>query len=160
LKIYVLSKRDTSALLNIIHASWPIAVVPRIKSFKVYEIETGKYILRSEDFVAIHAMDKRIVPFLGSADVLQHFPSVTVDMGAVKFVCNGAKIMRPGITKFDRFKREEIVVIKDQGHDKALSVGIALEDSEVASLKTKGYVVSNIHYIGDKFWEAFKELNK
>jgi PUA domain protein len=40
-------------------------------------------------------------------------------MGAVKFVCNGAKIMRPGITKFDTFKKDDIVIVKDQAMGRA-----------------------------------------
>jgi PUA domain protein len=90
--------------------------------------------------------------------MLKYFPSVEVDMGAVKFICNGAKIMRPGITKFDTFKKGDIVVVKDQTYSKTLAAGIAIEDSEIAAAKTKGYVIDNLHYISDKFWEAHKEI--
>ena len=83
---------------------------------------------------------------------------MTVDMGAVKFVCNGAKVMRPGITNFDSFKKGDIIVVKDQTHGKVLAVGVALEDSEVAKAMAKGYVVENLHYITDKMWEAFKQI--
>jgi PUA domain protein len=79
-------------------------------------------------------------------------------MGAVKFVCNGAKVMRPGITKFDHFTKGDIVIVKDQIHAKPLSVGIAMEDSDAAITKTKGYVIDNLHYVSDKFWEAYKEI--
>jgi PUA domain protein len=83
---------------------------------------------------------------------------VTIDNGAVKFVCNGAKVLRPGIINFDSFKKGEIVVVKDQTHGKALAVGLALEDSEVAKAMTKGYVIDTIHYISDKIWEAYKKI--
>lgn len=79
-------------------------------------------------------------------------------MGAVKFVCNGAKIMRPGITKFDTFKKDDIIIVKDQTYGKSLAVGIALDDSEIAASKSKGYVIDNLHYISDKFWEIHKEI--
>lgn len=79
-------------------------------------------------------------------------------MGAVKFVCNGAKIMRPGITKFDSFKKDDIVIVKDHTYGKSLAVGIALDDSEIATSKSKGYVIDNLHYISDKFWEVHKEI--
>jgi malignant T-cell-amplified sequence len=79
-------------------------------------------------------------------------------MGAVKFVCNGAKIMRPGITRFDSFKKDDIVIVKDQTYGKSLAVGIALDDSEIATSKSKGYVIDNLHYISDKFWEVHKEI--
>jgi PUA domain protein len=99
------------------------------------------------------------VPFLGKQEDLQCFPSVIIDRGAVKFVCNGAKVMRPGITNFDTFKKGEIVVVKDQTHGRALAVGLALEDSEVAKGMTKGYVIDTLHYISDKIWEAYKKKN-
>lgn len=102
---------------------------------------------------------EQILPFVGaSQDILNQFPSVTVDMGAVKFVCNGAKVMRPGITKFDSFKRGDIVLVKDQVHGKVLASGIALEDSEAAMAMQKGYVLENRHYISDEMWEGFKQV--
>lgn len=99
-----------------------------------------------------------LVPFLGEQKELQHFPSVTIDSGAVKFVCNGAKVMRPGIINFDSFKKGNIVAVKDQTHGRALAVGLALEDSEVAKAMTKGYVIDTVHHISDKVWEAYKKI--
>jgi malignant T-cell-amplified sequence len=83
---------------------------------------------------------------------------VTIDMGAIKFVCKGAKVMRPGIVDFDSFKNGDIVVVKDQIHGRALAVGLALKDSEAAKAMSKGYIIDNFHYISDKMWEAYKEI--
>ena len=158
MNISVRSKRDTSDLLEVIHSKWPNHVVPKIKTFKAYEVEQGRFILESEDILAVQVDQKIILPFLGLPRILEYFPAVYVDMGAVKFVCNGAKVMRPGITKFDHFTKGDIVIIKDQIHAKPLSVGIAMEDSDAAITKTKGYVIDNLHYVSDKFWEAYKEI--
>lgn len=158
LNISVRSKRDTSDLLEVIHSKWPNHVVPKIKTFKAYEVEQGRFILESEDMLAVQVDQKIILPFLGLPRILEYFPAVYVDMGAVKFVCNGAKVMRPGITKFDHFTKGDIVIVKDQIHAKPLSVGIAMEDSDAAITKTKGYVIDNLHYVSDKFWEAYKEI--
>ncbi|MEW6605503.1 MAG: PUA domain-containing protein [Thermoproteota archaeon] len=158
LKTFVLSKSETADLLEKMGSAWPQGAVPKVKSIKVYEIEEGRRLLIADEIVAVQVRDN-IVPFLaGKPEVLQRFPSVSVDMGAIKFVCNGAKVMRPGITSFDPFKKGAIVVVKDQTHGKALAVGIALDDSEVAKAMTKGYVVDNVHYISDKMWEAYKEI--
>lgn len=159
LKIFVLSKSESGDLLNMLAPSWPQDAFPKVKSIKVYEVEEGKRLLVADETVAVQIQDS-IVPFLGGKQeaLLQRFPSVTVDMGAVKFVCNGAKVMRPGITNFDSFKKGDIVVVKDQTHDRALAVGVALEDSEAAKAMPKGYVVENLHYISDKMWEAYKEI--
>jgi malignant T-cell-amplified sequence len=158
LKIFVLSKSESGDLLDKLASSWPQDAVPKVKSIKVYEVEEGERLLVADETVAVQIQDS-IVPFLGGKqEVLQRFPSVTVDMGAVKFVCNGAKVMRPGITNFDSFKKGDIVVVKDQTHGRALAVGVALEASEAAKAMPKGYVVENLHYISDKMWEAYKEI--
>jgi PUA domain protein len=159
LKIFVLSKSETGDLLDKMGSAWPQGAVPKVKSIKVYEVEEGRRLLVADETVAVQVQNN-IVPFLGGnkPELLQRFPSITVDMGAVKFVCNGAKVMRPGITGFDSFKKGDIVVVKDQAHAKALAAGVALEDSETATAMTKGYVVDNLHYISDKMWEAYKEI--
>ena len=158
LKTFVLSKSETNELLDKLRSDWPHDAIPKVKSIKVYEVEEGRRLLVADDTVAVQMRDS-IVPFLGSnPEVLQRFPFVTVDMGAVKFVCNGAKVMRPGITNFGSFKKGDIVMIKDQIHGKALAVGVALENSEAAKAMTKGYVIENLHYISDKMWETYKEI--
>jgi len=158
LKTFVLSKSETNELLDKLRSAWPHDAIPKVKSIKVYEVEEGRRLLVADDTVAVQMRDS-IVPFLGSnPEVLQRFPFVTVDMGAVKFVCNGAKVMRPGIIDFGSFKKGDIVMIKDQIHGKALAVGVALENSEAAKAMTKGYVIENLHYISDKMWEAYKEI--
>jgi malignant T-cell-amplified sequence len=83
---------------------------------------------------------------------------VTIDRGALKFVCNGAKVMRPGIVNFDSFKKGEIVAVKDQTHGKTVAVGLALEDSDVAKGMAKGYIIDTVHYISDKIWQAYKKI--
>jgi len=158
LKTFVLSKSETNELLDKLRSAWPHDAIPKVKSIKVYEVEEGTRLLVADDTVAVQMRDS-IVPFLGSnPEVLQRFPFVTVDMGAVKFVCNGAKVMRPGIIDFGSFKKGDIVMIRDQIHGKALAVGIALENSEAARAMTKGYVIENLHYISDKMWETYKEI--
>ena len=114
----------------------------------------------ADNFIAVQARDSVILPFLGMDMILNHFPSVHVDMGAVKFVCNGAKVMRPGITLLEFFKKNGIVVVRDQAHNKALAVGIAMVDSETATSMSTGYVIDNVHYISDKFWEASKTIQR
>jgi len=154
----MLSKSESSELVDKLRAVWPQDLVPKVKSIKVYEVEEGRRLLVADETVAVQVNDN-IVPFLGGkAEVLARFPSVTVDMGAIKFVCNGAKVMRPGITSFDTFKKGDIVVVKDQTHGKVLAAGVALEESEAAKAMAKGYVVDNLHYISDKMWQAYKEI--
>ncbi|MBU0457558.1 MAG: DUF1947 domain-containing protein [Nanoarchaeota archaeon] len=79
---------------------------------------------------------------------------ITVDMGAVKFVINGADIMRPGIVEIEEgIKSKELVTIIDENNKKPLAVGIALFDGEEIKKITSGKVIKNIHYVGDEIWK-------
>ncbi|HEY7508135.1 MAG TPA: PUA domain-containing protein [Nitrososphaera sp.] len=138
-------------------ARWPAAALPRIKTFKVYEVDEMRRILVSDELVAVQVNDE-IVPFLGKQELLAQFPAVKVDAGAVKFVCNGAKVLRPGIAEFGTFKKGDIVGVQDPARGRVFAVGIALEDSEAAKAMQKGYVIDNLHHVSDKVWEAYKGI--
>src|SRR5215203_466629 len=139
MKKAVLSKRETSILKDLIRAKWPFGAqnFEGEKNFICYELEKGRRIVSNKAFIAIQTDSETIVPFLGTEQILSAFPSVVVDMGAIKFVCNGAKIMRPGITRFDNFKKGDYVTVKDEKFSKILAVGRALEDSDTAIQNTK-----------------------
>lgn len=159
LKMLMLSKSETSELLRKLESIWPAASVPNVKSLKVYVAEEGKRLLVADDEVFGVQIGDRLLPFVAAKpEILSGFPSVTVDMGAVKFVCNGAKVMRPGITNFESFGKGDIILVKDQVHGKVLASGIALEDSLTAKEMQKGYVVENLHYISDELWDEFKKI--
>lgn len=78
---------------------------------------------------------------------------ITVDMGAVKFVTNGADIMRPGIVVIEEeISKDSLVVIIDENNKKPLAIGKSMySSSELGKMKV-GKVIKNIHYIGDKIW--------
>ena len=159
MKTHVISKKETERILDILHKTWVNVPVPKIKNIKVFEIENDKSILVIDSVIGISIRNDFILPFLGKTDILKKFPSIVVDSGSIKFICNGARILRPGIVKFDSFIKNDIVVVKDEKFEKYLSVGLALEDSVVAEKLQKGYVINNLHYVGDKFWDAFKEIS-
>src|SRR5215212_6448007 len=114
-------------------------------------------ILELYEIVKVYVLSMSVSCYL--VQMIHKFPSVKIDVGAVSFVCNEAQIMRPGITKCDTFFKGDIVVVKDEIHEKTLAVGIALEDSQIARNSLKGYVIDNLHYISDKFWKSHKEIN-
>ncbi|MDP3989934.1 MAG: RNA-binding protein [archaeon] len=99
--------------------------------------------------------EQKIVPTLHLLQERIVLPTITVDMGAIKFVINGADIMRPGITEISEgIKKDDFIVIIDQNNHKPLAVGIALlETDEIKSAKS-GKVIKNIHYIGDWIWKT------
>jgi len=95
-------------------------------------------------------------PFLTVRGLLRYGASkrfVTVDMGAVKFVYNGADVMGPGVVGSDSSIGEgDLVWVRDEKNQRPLSVGRALVDASVLRRKEKGKAVAAIHHVGDKLW--------
>jgi PUA domain protein len=158
LKVHSLSKREIHDITNQIDISWPKNSFLPIKSIQAYVIDENKRLLVGNNLVAIQLAHDLIIPHLTQHEILNHFASVQVDMNAVKFVCNGANIMRPGITDFSTFKESEIVLVRDQTHKKELAVCISVVDDENGRKMEKGIVLNNIHHIGDMYWEMKKTI--
>ena len=97
-------------------------------------------------------------PFLTVRGLQKYRPErryVTVDMGAVKFVTNGADVMGPGITEADDgISARDMVWIRDEKNRVPLAVGVALRDTEGIRSKEKGKAIQMLHYVGDKLWKA------
>ena len=77
-------------------------------------------------------------------------------MGAVRFMCKGANLMRPGIKKFSDFSKDDIVCIVEESQGKFLAIGKSEVDSSELESMDKGEVLKNLHYISDKAWEITK----
>ena len=85
--------------------------------------------------------------------------TVTIDMAAIKFIINGADVMRPGIVAADEaIKEGEYVAIVDQKNRKPLAIGSALVSSEALKTMDKGKAVKNLHYVGDDIWVTTSAL--
>jgi PUA-domain protein len=79
---------------------------------------------------------------------------ITVDMGAVRFVVNGADIMRPGIVAVtDDVRADRPALVVEERHGKPLAVCIARFDADALRAETGGKVCKNIHHVGDEIWE-------
>ena len=137
-------------------AQWKIEI-PKQKNIKTHDVNEKGVIITGDEMTAIKIGDD-ILPFLDDIPILEKFPYVTVDMGAVKFVCKGANVMRPGIKKFSDFENGEIVCIVEESQNKFLAVGKAKMSSKEAEHASKGVVIKNMHYISDDFWESKKEI--
>lgn len=105
-------------------------------------------------------VDGTYLPFLTQDGLLEKFPSVTVDMGAVRFMCNGANLMRPGIREHTGFQAGEVVCIAEESHHRFLAVGTATVSSEEVDTMEKGEVVKNMHHVSDRFWETGKTIKE
>lgn len=79
---------------------------------------------------------------------------VTVDMGAVEFIYNGADIMAPGIVDADEgIENGDLVWVREVEHEKPLAVGRAMTDGKEMIGSQKGKVVKNLHHVGDGLFE-------
>ena len=137
-------------------SQWKIEL-PKQKNIKAHDVNEKGVIITGNEITAIKIGDD-ILPFLDDIPILEKFPYVTVDMGAVKFVCKGANVMRPGVTKFSNFESGEIVCVIEESQNKFLAVCKATISSKEAEVANKGEVIKNMHYISDDFWESKKEI--
>jgi PUA domain protein len=158
LKSHNISKSDITEVMDKITTQWRIEL-PKSKTLVVHEIDDDTSLITGDKIAAIR-IGEIYLPFLSEIELLEKFPKVVVDSGAIKFVCNGANIMRPGIKKFLEFKKDDIICVVEEAHNKFLAIGKALVSSDAMSTITKGEVVKNLHYISDKYWEAAKLIRK
>jgi PUA domain protein len=156
LKSNLISKSKTSTLLKTVSEKWGMEL-PKMKNVKVHQILDDAQIITG-DGLKILKVDEDYLPFLSEIEMLEKFPSVTVDMGAVKFMCKGANLMRPGIKKFTEFEKDQIVCIVEESQHKFLAVGKSLVNSSELETMEKGEVINNMHYISDRFWETGKTI--
>lgn len=158
MKSHNLSKSDISVVIDKMTQQWHIEL-PKAKTLVLHELDDNTSLITGDNITSIQ-IGETYLPFLSETGLLERFPRAVVDAGAIKFVCNGANIMRPGIKKFTEFQKDDIICVAEEAHNKFLSVGKALVSSDEMSSITKGEVVKNLHYISDKYWEAAKLIKK
>lgn len=80
---------------------------------------------------------------------------VVVDEGALKFIMNGADVMKPGIVYADEnIKKDDFVYVVVEGKETPISVGVALVNGK-EMIGERGKAVKNIHHLKDKIWRHF-----
>ncbi|HET6517733.1 MAG TPA: PUA domain-containing protein [Nitrosopumilaceae archaeon] len=157
MKSNLISKSETNEMLKDIAIQWKIDL-PKIKNLRVHYITDDAQIITAKDIMILKTGNTHL-PFLSQEELLEKFPYVMVDMGAVKFMCNGANVMRPGIRKYSEFEKDQIVCVIEESQHKFLAVGKAMVPSSELETMQKGEVVKNLHYISDKFWEIGKTIS-
>jgi PUA domain protein len=121
-------------------------------------VETGDFEDKKIVFVNgepcfIYHNNRLIITLLGVNKFQPKTKYVVVDMGAVRFVTNGADVMAPGIIDSDKNINEgDQVWICDERNKKPLAIGIAQMSGEEMVLEKKGKAISMVHYVGDRLW--------
>ncbi|MFB5630517.1 MAG: PUA domain-containing protein [Nitrosopumilaceae archaeon] len=154
MKSNLISKSETALVIKEISEQWKIKL-PKIKNLKFHYLDDDVIIITGIGLKAIK-INELYLPFLTDTEILKKFPYVMVDMGAVKFMCNGANVMRPGITNYTQFEKNNIVCIIEESQHKFLAVGKSCVPSSDLDSISKGEIVKNMHYISDKYWESGK----
>ena len=100
-----------------------------------------------------------LFPTLAFDEIFPFLPRIVVDMGAVPYVCKGADAMAPGVVSIEGdFKENDLLLVVDERHGKALMIGVALLDSQAMKNVKHGKIVKNIHHVGDKLWKALRKI--
>jgi PUA domain protein len=145
-------RREAKALVK--EAAALIGVIPSSRVEQA-ELEEGILVYFIDGALLLARTEGILFPTL-KFQFPDDLPTITVDMGAVPYICNGADVMAPGMVEVQgEFQKDSIVVVKDVRHGKALAIGVAQASArEMAEIK-RGRVVKNIHHVGDRLWRAY-----
>lgn len=157
----LLSKSESKEVMSIIEEKFKLkAPLDRRSKWEVAQLGKDEYVYVVDGKSIIVEISGKLVPSLKAlSDGLIELPKITVDMGAVKHIINGADVMAPGIVKVQGdFARDDLVVVIDEKNEKPLCVGLALVSSSEVAIMSKGKVVKNLHHVGDKIWGKLKDL--
>ena len=122
-------------------------------SVEMLEAEPTPFVLVDGEPFIIILNDKPYPTLKAALNSDLTMKTAVVDMGAVKFVTNGADIMSPGIVDADNdIEAEDVVLIVEERHHKPLAIGISLISGEEMVSSNKGKAVKTLHFVGDEIW--------
>jgi PUA domain protein len=159
MKKWVLSRRDSAEMIAKVESSLGLSLnLPKSAQAQCSEPESGVVFAALNGYEFVQDGDK-ILPFLGSQGTIGLFPGVMVDEGAIKFLLNGADVMRPGIRKLDDWgEAGKMVVVREEKKGRAIAVGTTLVPSTEAQKMSKGPCIKNLHHVGDRYWNLHKAV--
>jgi len=160
IKRFFVRKREGKRLLHEVSKSLGIDAEKIFGSKPQIEIvETKRNKICLIDGAPLLAMaDDVIFPTLFFKEYVSQLPKITVDMGAVPYICNGADVMAPGIVEVNGdFEEGALVTVVDERNKRPIAVARSLFDSEKTRSLDKGKAFKNLHYVGDEIWNLMKE---
>jgi predicted RNA-binding protein (TIGR00451 family) len=159
LKRWVLSRRDSTEMIARVESSLGVSLeLPKSAQAECAEPADGVVFVKLGDLEFVQE-EGRFVPSLWSPGALALFPGATVDEGAIRFLVNGADVMRPGIRKFDDWGGEgKVVVVREEKKGRAIAIGDSTVSSAEAKSMAKGSCLKNIHHVGDRYWNLHRAM--
>ena len=106
-------------------------IFPKKCNVEVIETEAGDTLFAINNVLKLWKSKEGYIPVLTLLLNKQiNLKVIVVDFGAVRYVANGADVMRPGITKIDpSIKKGDIVGIIEETKNRALAIGKAMFDA-------------------------------
>lgn len=153
-----LRRKEATAIVERLKGSLGIEIAGAEEPIDTAEADSWQVILVKDKSIGFMINDR---PFLTIRGLLAYKPErlyVTVDMGAVKFVYNGADIMAPGVVDADRaIQVGDLVWVRDEKNKQPLAIGEALLTGEEMIAAESGKAVKSIHHVGDNLWKIDEE---
>ncbi len=160
MKKWVMSRHDSMDTIQSIESSLGIKLnLSHSAQARCEEPGEGVVFVHfDETFVFIQTGDS-FIPFLASKEALELFPTAVVDQGAIKFLLNGADVMRPGVKEYEKWGESgKLVVVKEAVKNRPIAVGRTTISSQEMEAATKGVCFKNLHHVGDRFWNLYKTV--
>jgi len=123
--------------------------IVEFENVQIYTVNYRPIMFKTENFL----------PLLCFTEFIQIAPKITVDMGAIPFVCKGANVMAPGIRHVENeFSKGDLLIVIDEKHGKTLALGESMFNSTEFRNTKSGPVIKTLHYVSDKYWNATRLL--
>ncbi len=150
-----LRNKEVKALSEQLEAELGVPVFSEDEPVDRAESTDFDLLIVGNDILGLVYQDK---PFLTVRGVIKYKPVkrfVTVDMGAVPFITNGADCMGPGIVEADADIQEgDFVWIRDIKNKVPLAVGVSSRSGADLMAKMPGKAIKSLNSVGDKLWKA------
>lgn len=148
-----LRKKEAKEISRLVQENAGVLVEGEMEAI---DFGTLKIILVDNEPLLMEFEGRYYVSVYGAIKLRPEKFKVTVDLGAMEPIMNGADVMKPGIVSFDpRIKENDFVYVTVAPKDVPIAVGIALCNAEM--MKGKGKAVKNLHHVRDRIWRDLVE---
>lgn len=152
-----LSKKDKKILqvkLSEIYGESIIDLIQKTTNLEEARSDEGKILLKGNR-IWFFSCDDILIPTIHCLrESSMKLPKVIVDVGAIRFITNGADVMAPGVVFFDEnINKDVIVAIHEEKADTIIAVGLSLINGQEFEKTEKGKVVKMLHYLKDNVWD-------
>lgn len=149
-----LRRKETSDLAASLESSFGCAVFRPEEPVETADAGPFRIVLVDGKGLGLLMGDRAALTVRGAIAYRPTRRHVTVDMGAVKFVYNGADVMAPGIVDADPvITVGDLVWVRDERNHQPMAIGEALLTGAEMAVAEKGKAVKSIHHVGDDLWK-------